>query len=151
MRNELKESLFFQPRPDSGQAETDQAPKAKSQGSSRSRQRSTSQPRAAGGTGSKGSGVTVSRHHATTAEAIGADQIERIRQSVRQIGKEAATHRFTLEEKRALKEIEYAYGSRGVRTSENEITRIAVNHLVQDYRENGEDSILAQVIERLNR
>ena len=69
---------------------------------------------------------------------------------VKQIGKEAATHRFTLEEKNILADIEYSYRRQGIRTSENEIARIAVNYLSQDYRINGETSILAKVLKLLN-
>jgi hypothetical protein len=69
---------------------------------------------------------------------------------VRQIGKEAATHRFTLEEKNLLADIEYTYKRRGIRTSENEITRIAINYVVEEYRQHGEESILSAVLKRLN-
>ncbi len=76
--------------------------------------------------------------------------IETIRKAVKQLGKEAATHRFTLEEKKLLRDIVYTYETRGVRTSENEITRIAIHSLVQDYRDNNENSVLARVLEKLN-
>ena len=42
------------------------------------------------------------------------------------------------------------YKGQGIRTSENEITRIAINYLVENYKQDGENSILARVIERLN-
>ena len=73
-----------------------------------------------------------------------------VRKAVKQIGKEAATHRFTLEEKNLLADIEYTYKRRGVRTSENEVTRIAINYIVEEYRQNGEESILAKILKRLN-
>jgi hypothetical protein len=76
--------------------------------------------------------------------------LDLVRATVKRLGKEAATYRFTQEEKRALAEIVYRYRGQGVRTSENEITRIAVNWLVEDYRRKGTGSILAQVLERLN-
>src|SRR5712691_10474067 len=47
--------------------------------------------------------------------------IEKARKAVKQIGKEAATHRFTLEEKNMMADIEYRYRRLGIRTSENEI------------------------------
>ena len=75
---------------------------------------------------------------------------ELVRKAVKQIGKEAATHRFTLEEKHELADIEYTYKRQGVRTSENEITRIAINYFIEDYRQNGEESILAKILKRLN-
>ena len=76
--------------------------------------------------------------------------IELVRRGVKDFGKEAATHRFTLPEKKALSDIIYTYKSRGVKTSENEITRIAVNFLVEDFRENGEISVLAKTLKALN-
>jgi hypothetical protein len=69
---------------------------------------------------------------------------------VKQIGKEAATHRFTLDEKNHLADIEYTYKRQGIRTSENEITRIAINYFIEDYRQNGEESLLAKILKRLN-
>ena len=84
----------------------------------------------------------VSRYHDT--------MIEVIRKAVKELGKEAATYRFTLEEKRRLADLLYTYRNRGIRTSENEITRIAVNFILQDYKENGEESILARSLGALN-
>jgi len=73
-----------------------------------------------------------------------------VRRAVKRLGKEAATYRFTQEEKRALADIVYVYKGRGIKTSENEVTRISLNYLLEDYRQNGKDSLLAQIIERLN-
>ena len=87
-------------------------------------------------------GITVSRYHDTTIEAV--------RKAVKQVGKEAATHRFTKEEKKALADIIYTYKGLDVLTSENEIARIGVNFLVQDHRENGENSVLGRVLKALN-
>ena len=66
----------------------------------------------------------VSRYHDTT--------LEKIRKALKSFGKESATHRFTKREKRAISELIYAYKKKDVRTSENEITRIAVNFIVFD-------------------
>jgi hypothetical protein len=148
MGNELKESLFFQKRPPTTDLDQPAATGQESPTHQPANQQ-PKRPRSTAKTASSKADTVIPRHRDTTRSE--ADQLELIRQAVRQIGKEAATHRFTLEEKRALKDIEYSYGARGVRTSENEITRIAVNHLIQDYRDNGENSILAQVLERLNR
>jgi hypothetical protein len=90
------------------------------------------------------------RNHATTVPLPDEDIVEMARKAVKQIGKEAATHRFTLDEKHMLADIEYSYRRLGVRTSENEITRIAVNYFAQDYRKNAENSILARILNRLN-
>ena len=78
------------------------------------------------------------------------DFFEEVRKAVKQVGKEAATHRFTLEEKNLLTDIEYTYKRQGIRTSENEITRIAINYIIAEYKQNGEESILAKILKRLN-
>lgn len=78
------------------------------------------------------------------------DFVEAVRKAVKQLGKEAATYRFTVDEKRALADIVYSLKTKGVRSSENEITRIAINYLVWEYRHSKQSSILARVLERLN-
>src|SRR6266446_530717 len=89
-------------------------------------------------------------NHDTTVSGKEADLLEAVRKAVRQLGKEPATQRLTLEEKQALADIEYSYKRQGIRTSGNEIIRIATNYLVREYRQNGENSILAQVLKKLN-
>lgn len=82
------------------------------------------------------------RHHDTI--------ITLIRKAVRQFGKEAATHRFTLDEKRAIADIIYTYARQGIRTSENEMARIAINFIIHDYRENVTSSVLEKALRELN-
>jgi hypothetical protein len=65
-------------------------------------------------------------------------------------GKEAATHRFTLDEKNLLADIEYTYKRQGIKTSENEVTRIAINYFIEDYRRNGEASLLHKILKLIN-
>jgi len=76
--------------------------------------------------------------------------IETVRKAVKELGKEAATHRFTPEEKRALLDIIYSYKGSGLKTSENEVARIAINYVLEDYKLNGRNSILDQVLRALN-
>ena len=78
------------------------------------------------------------------------DVIEHIRQAVRHTGKEAGTYRITRAEKKALVEICYSYRLEGIRTSENEITRIALNYLIHDHKSNPKDSILERVMEAIH-
>ena len=103
--------------------------------------------------------ATVSRHHDTTTPRHNdtviprhqeKDPLDKVRKSVRQQGKEAATHRFTQKEKNAIAEIIYRYKKQGIRTSENEITRISINYLLIDHQENGEASILTKILKSLN-
>ena len=90
-------------------------------------------------------GTTVSRQRDASPRSM----IERMRGSVIKIGKEAATHRFTREEKDALADAVYTYGRQGYRTSENEIVRIGVNWLMGDYKEHGNHSVLHRVLRAL--
>ena len=76
--------------------------------------------------------------------------IEIVRKTVKVIGKEPSTHRLTPEEKKAIIDIVYSYKSRGIKTSENEIARIAIDFLVNEYKENRENSILHKAIKALN-
>jgi hypothetical protein len=86
--------------------------------------------------------TTVSRYHET--------MIETVRKAVKQFGKEAATHRFTVDEKNAIADLVFTNKRLGIRTSENEIARIAVNFILEDQLENGENSILAKVLKVLH-
>ena len=85
----------------------------------------------------------VSRYHDTI--------IEIVRKAVKELGKEAATHRFTQEEKNSIASIIYTYKNQGTRTNENEIARIAINFIIEDYRQNGKESILEKALIALNR
>jgi hypothetical protein len=86
--------------------------------------------------------TTVSRYHGETVETI--------RRAVRVVGKEAATYRFSPEEKARMADLIYTYKRQGIRTSENEVSRIALNFIFQDYEENGDGSVLAKVLDALN-
>lgn len=94
--------------------------------------------------------TTIPRHRETTISRTHDTILETTRRTVKQLGKEAATHRFTLEEKRALRAIEREYEENGIRTSENEITRISINYLIEDYKQKGPESILAKVLNLLH-
>lgn len=81
------------------------------------------------------------------------DLIRTIRNTVKRMGKEVLFVRLSPDEKHTLGQIVYSfnemYRPEGRKTSENEIGRIALNYLLVDYRENGNNSILAQVLAAL--
>jgi len=79
-----------------------------------------------------------------------AGRIEAIRKAVKQLGKEATFSRFTQEEKSSLGDVVYTYKRNGIRTSENEVIRIAVNWLLEDFHSDGQNSVLARVLTKLN-
>lgn len=89
--------------------------------------------------------TTTPRYRDTTTPTM----IKGIRKAVKQLGKEAATHRFTREEKDAIARIVFTYGQQGVKTCENEIARIGINWLLEDYQVNGRSSILHKVLAAL--
>ena len=98
--------------------------------------------------------TTTSCHHeATTARQEAHSEsslVSRLREAVKPLGKEGATHRFTAEEKASLAEIVYHYHRRGLRTSENEIVRVAIHQLLEDHAERGEQGILHRVLQALH-
>lgn len=102
------------------------------------------------------------RNHATTPSANGATMaaandaapdpalLEAVRKTTKQVGKEAATHRFTAAEKQMIAEIVYTCARQGTRTSENEITRVAVNWILLDYQKHRARSVLTQLLASLH-
>jgi hypothetical protein len=95
--------------------------------------------------------TVIPRHHETMTPSEMPDHFEAIRRAVKQFGKEAATFRFTAQEKAELRDIEYTYGRQGIKTSGNEITRVSINFIIDDYKTNGEQSILAKILTLLHR
>ena len=94
--------------------------------------------------------TTTPSNHDTKPSWVETVNIEFIRKTVKEVGKEAATHRFTIAEKRAVKKIVFDYENNGLLTSENEITRIAVNFILDDHHQNGKNSLLHKVLQALN-
>ena len=91
-----------------------------------------------------------SSNHASMHAGMQETIIELIRKAVKDIGKESATYRFTPEEKKALLELTFTYKVQGFKTSENELTRIAINFILEDHKQNGRNSILEKVLQALN-
>lgn len=90
------------------------------------------------------------RHQQKNPSSDNTTIIEQIRHGVKQLGKEAATHRFTVEEKKALSKIIFTYKTQNIRTSENEIARIAINFIIADYDQHGKKSVLQQALDALH-
>ncbi|SRR6266508_3219271 len=92
--------------------------------------------------------------HASTLANIQDDTVETIRKTVKQVGKDTLFVRLTPDEKHQVTSVVYAlnemYRGESRKTSENEIGRIGVNFLLEDYKANGEQSILAKVLAALN-
>ena len=102
---------------------------------------------------SKDSNNKANKKQSTLASTLASNHdsmIEAIRKTVKSLGKEVAFTRLTPEEKGRLADIVYTYKRQGIKTSENEINRIAINFLIEDFNKNGKESVLAKVIEALN-
>jgi hypothetical protein len=75
------------------------------------------------------------------------DAFEAIRKIVKNPGKEEVLYvRLSKEEKDRLADISYTYKRQGIRTSDNEVVRVAINALLEDYRTSGANSLLAIII-----
>lgn len=95
--------------------------------------------------------TVVSRDHDTTTPAIKATEIEVIRHAVKKVGREGGTLRFSEEEKNLINQAVFNYvRDHNIRTSGNEIARIAVNFIFQEYKKNGINSILHKVLVALH-
>ena len=72
-----------------------------------------------------------------------------IAKSIREVGKEVCTYRLTQKEKTALVEIIYHYRMRNSRLSENDIARIAINFLIEDFNANRHTCKLSSIVEAM--
>jgi len=90
-------------------------------------------------------------NHASMQTGMQESIVELIRKAVKDVGKESATYRFTPEEKKALLELTFTYKVQGFKTSENEVTRIAINFVLEDHKLNGRNSVLEKVLQALNK
>jgi hypothetical protein len=77
------------------------------------------------------------------------ETIDAIRKVVKVQGREVSFIRLTPEEKGQVSDIVYTYKRQGQKTTENQINRIAINYLMHDYHERGEQSVLARVLASL--
>ena len=78
-----------------------------------------------------------------------ADPVDALQQSLKTIGKEIYYIRITPEEKANIEDVLHTLKRRGLRTSGNELGRIALNQLLADYEAHGEESILVRVLARM--
>jgi hypothetical protein len=86
---------------------------------------------------------------ASMLAAAESETIEAIRKVVKMQGREVSFIRLTPEEKAQVSDIVYTYKRQGQKTTENQINRIAINYLLHDYHEHGEQSVLARVLASL--
>jgi hypothetical protein len=75
--------------------------------------------------------------------------IETVRKTVKVPGKEVSFTRLTPAEKDRLRDVLYTFKHQGMKVTENEINRIAVTFLMEDYQAYGQTSVLARVLAAL--
>lgn len=89
------------------------------------------------------------RKHDTMTPRYHDSMIAIISKSVREVGKEVSTYRLTLQEKNALVEIIYYFRKNNYRLSENEIARIAINLLIEDFKTDKKSCMLSRIAEAM--
>ena len=83
--------------------------------------------------------------------AISPETLEAVRKVVKNPGKEEVLYvRVSKEEKGTLDDITYTYKRQGIKTSDNEIVRLAINTLLEDYKIHGANSLLAVLLKSLH-
>lgn len=83
--------------------------------------------------------------------AASPEMIEAIRKVVKNPGKEEVLYvRVSKEEKDTLDDVTYTYKRQSIKTSDNEIVRVAINTLLADYKINGANSLLAILLKSLH-
>jgi hypothetical protein len=87
--------------------------------------------------------------HTTMTPRYHDSMIAMITKSIRETGKEVCTYRLTQKEKTALVEIIYHFRMRNCKLSENEIARIAINFLIEDFRSDKKDCMLSSITEAM--
>ncbi len=91
--------------------------------------------------------LQASNHASTLAPE---ELIEETRKILKLLGREVIYVRSTQEEKDQIGDIVYTLRRQGIKTSDNEICRIAINVVLAEYKTNGEQSVLAKVLKALH-
>lgn len=81
------------------------------------------------------------------AEVALQGQMEAVRRVVREVGKERADVGLTPGEKETLREIAFTRTQAGRRTTINDVVRVALNWLLEDYRARKEKSLLSRTLD----
>jgi hypothetical protein len=94
--------------------------------------------------------TTMTPHkHATMTPRYHDSMTAMITKLIRETGKEVCTYRLTQKEKTALVEIIYHFRMRTFRLTENEIARIAINFIIEDFKADKKDCMLSSIVEAM--
>jgi hypothetical protein len=95
--------------------------------------------------------LQASNHASMITLSLPPEILESIRKVVKNPGKAEVLYvRVSKEEKDALDDVSYTYKRQDIKTSDNEIVRVAVNVLLEDYKANRANSLLAMMIASLH-
>lgn len=89
---------------------------------------------------------TQSREQESLLASTQASTLAKIRKAVRGVGREVSYVRLTQEEKRRILDAVYLFKTKDIKTTENEIMRIAANVLLEDYDLRKENSLLYKIL-----
>jgi hypothetical protein len=94
----------------------------------------------------KRSDSTIARKQDSKIASTHASMLAKITKAIREVGKEVSYTRLTRDEKKQIVEIIYTFRSEGVKLSENELMRIALHVVLEDYKSNKSNSILHKML-----
>jgi len=89
------------------------------------------------------------RKHDIMTPSYHDSMIAKIARTVREVGREVKTYRITPQENNALVEIIYFFRRNKYRLSENEIARIAINLLIEDFERDKKSCMLSRIAEAM--
>lgn len=78
------------------------------------------------------------------------DYVDIVRKAVKWPGKEGANLRLTQEEVVKLKSAIRYFEDKGYYTDRTQLTRIALNYALWDFEQHGDNSMLAEIMERIH-
>jgi len=89
----------------------------------------------------------LSQNHTVMKSSNYDNMVSTIYKSITEIGKEASTYRLSLNEKNELTRIIFSLRMCGLRISENEIVRIAINKLILEQTKKNGEGLLKRVLD----
>lgn len=75
--------------------------------------------------------------------------VETIRLAIKEVAKETTSYRLHEKEKECLEDMLYELRHQKTKSNENEIMRIALNFIINDYQNNGDNSIVVKTLRHM--
>ncbi len=99
-------------------------------------------------------GINIPSYQPTNIPADGSNEIASIHKALRQTSSTAASYRFSTIEKQRLEVALFELKTRSmrtrdaqdIRTNENEVVRISLNYILDDYKAKGDESVLVRAL-----